>query len=46
MDDGSGLKGNVRAMKQTTGPNPADIAAAADAYTEDGVSTYVVCRQM
>jgi prepilin-type N-terminal cleavage/methylation domain-containing protein len=46
MDDGSGLRGNVRAMKQTTGPNPADIAAAADAYTEDGVSTYVVCRQM
>jgi prepilin-type N-terminal cleavage/methylation domain-containing protein len=46
MDDGNGQKGNIRSMKQTTGPNPADIAAAADAYTEDGVSTYVVCRQM
>ena len=46
MDDGLGQKGNVRSMKQTTGPNPADIAAAADAYSEDGVSTYVVCRQM
>jgi prepilin-type N-terminal cleavage/methylation domain-containing protein len=46
MDDGDGLKGNTRAMKQTTGPNPADIAAAASAYTEDGVSTYVVCRQL
>ncbi|OAI50349.1 hypothetical protein AYO46_02580 [Betaproteobacteria bacterium SCGC AG-212-J23] len=46
MDDGNGQKGNVRAMKQTTGPNPTDIAGTADAYTEDGVSTYVVCRQM
>jgi prepilin-type N-terminal cleavage/methylation domain-containing protein len=46
MDDGDGLKGNTRAMKQTTGPNPADIAAAASTYTEDGVSTYVVCRQL
>jgi prepilin-type N-terminal cleavage/methylation domain-containing protein len=46
IDDGSGKTGNVRSMKQTTGPNPADIAAAADAYSEDGVSTYVVCRQL
>jgi prepilin-type N-terminal cleavage/methylation domain-containing protein len=45
MDDGDGKKGNVRGMKQS-GPNPATIAAAADAYTEDGVSTYVVCRQL
>jgi prepilin-type N-terminal cleavage/methylation domain-containing protein len=45
MDDGDGKKGNVRAMKQT-GPNPSDIAAAADTYSEDGVSTYVVCRQL
>ena len=45
MDDGDGLKGSVRAMKQTA-PNPADIAAAASAYSEDGVSTYVVCRQL
>ena len=45
MDDGDGKKGSVRAMKQSA-PNPADIAAAADTYTEDGVSTYVVCRQL
>jgi prepilin-type N-terminal cleavage/methylation domain-containing protein len=45
MDDGDGKKGAVRTMKQDA-PNPADIAAAADAYTEDGVSTYVICRQM
>jgi hypothetical protein len=32
-------------MKQT-GPNPADLAASADTYAEDGVSTYVVCRQL
>lgn len=45
MDDGNGKKGNVRAMKQT-GPNPPEIDANASDYAEDGVSTYVVCRQM
>jgi len=45
MDDGDGKKGNVRAMKQTQ-PNPAAVGTAADAYSEDGVSTYLVCRQM
>jgi prepilin-type N-terminal cleavage/methylation domain-containing protein len=45
MDDGLGQKGNVRSMKQTA-PNPADISDTASAYTEDGVSSYVVCRQM
>lgn len=45
MDDGDGKKGNVRGMKQT-GPNPSSINATADTYTEDGVSTYVVCRQL
>jgi prepilin-type N-terminal cleavage/methylation domain-containing protein len=45
MDDGDGKKGNVRGMKQT-GPNPTTIDAAATAYTEYGVSTYVVCRQL
>jgi prepilin-type N-terminal cleavage/methylation domain-containing protein len=45
MDDGDGRKGNVRAMKQDT-PNPAAVAAAATTYTEDGVSSYLVCRQM
>ena len=45
MDDGDGLKGSVRAMKQTA-PNPADIDAAASTYSEDGVSPYVVCRQL
>ena len=44
MDDGDGKKGNVRGMKQTA-PNPATITAAST-YTEDGVSTYLVCRQM
>jgi prepilin-type N-terminal cleavage/methylation domain-containing protein len=47
MDDGDGKKGSVRAMKQGAGPNPDLVAkAAADAYSEDGVSSYVVCRQM
>jgi len=47
MDDGDGKKGSVRAMKQTAGPNPDLVAkASADAYSEDGVSSYVVCRQM
>ena len=45
MDDGDGQKGSVRAMKQTA-PNPATIDAAASAYSEDGVSTYVSCRQL
>jgi prepilin-type N-terminal cleavage/methylation domain-containing protein len=46
MDDGDGKKGNVRAMKQSA-PNPDLVAkASADAYSEDGVSTYLVCRQM
>jgi prepilin-type N-terminal cleavage/methylation domain-containing protein len=45
MDDGNGKKGNVRAMKQTV-PNPATIDATAAPYVEDGVSTYLVCRQM
>jgi hypothetical protein len=45
MDDGDGRKGNVRAMKQDT-PNPSAVAAAASTYTEDGVSSYLICRQM
>jgi prepilin-type N-terminal cleavage/methylation domain-containing protein len=45
MDDGDGKKGNVRAMKQDS-PNPAAVATAASAYVEDGVSTYLSCRQM
>jgi prepilin-type N-terminal cleavage/methylation domain-containing protein len=44
MDDALGKTGSVRAAKASG--NPADIAAAAETYTEDGVSTYVVCRQM
>jgi len=44
-DDGKGNSGSVRALKG--GPNPALPAnGAAEDYTEDGVSTYVVCRQM
>jgi len=45
MDDGLGKSGNVRAMKQTS-PNPTDVAASADVYTEDGTSIFLVCRQM
>jgi prepilin-type N-terminal cleavage/methylation domain-containing protein len=43
-DDGIGTSGTVRGQRQA-GPNPA-IGATATVYTEDGVSTYVVCRQM
>jgi prepilin-type N-terminal cleavage/methylation domain-containing protein len=43
MDDGLGKKGSVRGKKAAG--NPTDIGAAED-YAEDGVSTYVVCRQM
>jgi prepilin-type N-terminal cleavage/methylation domain-containing protein len=45
MDDGIGNKGSVRGQVQSSGPNPA-IDATASTYTEDGVSTYVVCRQL
>ena len=45
MDDGDGKKGNVRAMLQS-GPNPTPVAASASSYSEDGVSTYLICRQM
>jgi len=43
MDDGKGNSGSVRG--QAGGGNP-DIKPVAETYTEDGVSTYVVCRQM
>ena len=45
-DDGVGVTGTVRGMKQTAGPNPPVIATTADPYLEDGVSTYVVCRTL
>jgi len=45
MDDGKGNAGTVRGMKGNANPAlPANTAA--DDYQEDGVSTYVVCRQM
>src|SRR4051812_39707826 len=45
MDDGVGNAGSVRALR--AGANPAlPSAGNADVYTEDGVSTYVICRQM
>jgi len=46
MDDGSSISGQVRAVKQT-GPNP-DLAAvpAANAYVEDGVSQYTLCKNL
>ena len=43
-DDGLGVSGTVRAWRQGA-PNEA-IPAAATAYTEDGVSTYTVCRNL
>ena len=43
MDDGAGTKGSVRGIK---GSGNADLKPAAEDYTEDGVSTYVLCRQM
>jgi prepilin-type N-terminal cleavage/methylation domain-containing protein len=45
MDDGVGNKGSVRGQLQDAGPNPA-IKDTASTYSEDGVSTYVVCRQL
>ena len=45
MDDGKGKAGGVRGKKG--GANPALVVdESADEYAEDGVSTYVVCRQM
>ena len=46
MDDGIGTTGTVRGQRQAAGPNPAVINPAADVYTEDGVSSYVVCRTL
>jgi prepilin-type N-terminal cleavage/methylation domain-containing protein len=46
MDDGFGTSGSVRAFRQP-GPNPAlGVAQASEAFVEDGVSTYLACRQM
>ena len=46
MDDGLGNAGSVRGSLQAA-PNPALVKNAAGAtYAEDGVSTYIVCRQM
>src|SRR3954463_14534668 len=43
MDDGKGKTGGVRGIKG--GGNPVPTPQAED-YTEDGVSTYLICRQM
>ena len=43
MDDGKGKTGSVRGIKGGGNPSP---AAQAEDYTEDGVSTYLICRQM
>jgi hypothetical protein len=43
-DDGLGKKGTVRGQKLSA-PNDVISASASD-YTEDGVSTYVVCRTL
>ncbi|HEU4924792.1 MAG TPA: hypothetical protein VFT23_17160 [Burkholderiales bacterium] len=57
MDDGKGRTGSVRANRATYqqnngkgkgsgGGNPTAVKEVADEYTEDGVTTYVVCRQI
>jgi prepilin-type N-terminal cleavage/methylation domain-containing protein len=46
MDDGDGNAGSVRGKKQTAPNMGLTVDVAADDYTEDGVSTYVVCRQL
>jgi hypothetical protein len=56
MDDGIGRTGSVRANRATyhqnngkgkgSGGNPTAVKEVADDYTEDGVTTYVVCRQI
>jgi hypothetical protein len=46
MDDGFATSGSVRAFRQP-GPNPALAAGqASEVFVEDGVSTYLACRQM
>ena len=45
-DDGVGTTGTVRGLKQTAPNPPIPSAGNASAFVEDGVSTYVVCRQM
>jgi prepilin-type N-terminal cleavage/methylation domain-containing protein len=57
MDDGKGRTGSVRANRATYhqdngkgkgggGENPTAVKEVADDYTENGVTTYVVCRQI
>jgi len=43
MDDGKGNSGSVRGIKAA---GNADVKPIAETYTEDGVSTYLICRQM
>jgi prepilin-type N-terminal cleavage/methylation domain-containing protein len=45
MDDGNGAAGSVRALAGPGNP-PLPANQQASAYVEDGVTTYVVCRQM
>jgi len=45
MDDCKGKRGGVRGKRG--GANPALVLnEAADEYAEDGVSMYVICRQL
>ncbi|HEU4352349.1 MAG TPA: hypothetical protein VFR66_10810, partial [Burkholderiales bacterium] len=56
MDDGKGKTGGVRANKATyhqnngkgkgNGGGTLAVKDVADDYVEDGVTTYVVCRQI
>jgi prepilin-type N-terminal cleavage/methylation domain-containing protein len=46
MDDGFATSGSVRAFRQP-GPNPAlGVGQTSQVFQEDGVSTYLACRQM
>ena len=46
MDDGVSTTGTVRSVKQDQPNDTLGAAQGADTYSEDGVSTYLVCRQM
>ena len=46
MDDGNGQSGTVRALAGGGNNPPIPAGQQASAYVEDGVTTFVICRQM
>jgi prepilin-type N-terminal cleavage/methylation domain-containing protein len=46
MDDGNGQSGSVRALAGGGNNPPIPPGQQASAYVEDGVTTFVICRQM